>query len=91
MGARTKLSAKGQVMIPKDVRDRLGWAPGTTLEVTEAPGGGIGVRKAGPDKPLSFEEATARLRAAADYRGPSFTEDEWRESIDGMLRNRPEP
>ena len=27
-----RITAKGQVTIPLDVRDRLGWQPGTTVE-----------------------------------------------------------
>lgn len=91
MNARTKVSAKGQVVIPKDVRDRLGWAPGTTLEVTVSPGGSVDLRKPGPDKPLSFAEATAGVRAAAAYHGPSFSEQEWKDSLDKMFRSRPAP
>lgn len=30
---RTRLSTKGQVILPKSVRDHLGWAPGTELSV----------------------------------------------------------
>lgn len=29
----TKLSSKGQVVLPKSVRERHGWTPGTELEV----------------------------------------------------------
>jgi AbrB family looped-hinge helix DNA binding protein len=35
MNARTKVSPSGDVAIPKDVRDRLAWAPGTPLELVE--------------------------------------------------------
>lgn len=44
MNARTKVSPKGDVAIPKDVRDRLAWAPGTPLEVVETPDG-VSLRK----------------------------------------------
>ena len=30
---RTRISSKGQVVLPKEVRDRLGWSAGTELEV----------------------------------------------------------
>ena len=32
----TRLSTKGQLILPKDVRDRHGWRPGTELEVEDA-------------------------------------------------------
>jgi AbrB family looped-hinge helix DNA binding protein len=38
MNTQTKVSAKGQVVIPKDVRDRLNWAEGTRLDVVESAG-----------------------------------------------------
>ena len=34
MKAATKLTTKGQVVIPKPIRDHLKWRPGTRLELT---------------------------------------------------------
>jgi AbrB family looped-hinge helix DNA binding protein len=39
MNMRTKVSPSGDVAIPKDVRDRLAWVPGTPLELVETPDG----------------------------------------------------
>jgi AbrB family looped-hinge helix DNA binding protein len=33
--AKTRLSSEGQVIIPKAVRERQGWQPGTELEVED--------------------------------------------------------
>lgn len=38
MGAFTTMTSKGQLTIPKDVRDRLNLAPGTRFFVTERDG-----------------------------------------------------
>jgi AbrB family looped-hinge helix DNA binding protein len=36
---RTKLSTKGQLIIPQEIRRRLGWHAGTEVEVEEREGG----------------------------------------------------
>ena len=36
---RTRISSKGQIVIPKQIRDRHRWGPGTELAVINAPGG----------------------------------------------------
>jgi AbrB family looped-hinge helix DNA binding protein len=43
MNAETKVSAKGQIVIPKSVRDELDWPAGTRLEV-EKVGGAVTLR-----------------------------------------------
>ena len=50
MKAETHLTTKGQVVIPKPVRDRMKWRIGTCLEV-EATGDGAGVLRARSREP----------------------------------------
>jgi AbrB family looped-hinge helix DNA binding protein len=61
MTAMTKVSAKGQVVIPKDVRDRLRWPQGTELEVVDGPAG-VMLRKKEP----AIRAALDLHRAGAD-------------------------
>lgn len=61
----TALSEKGQVVIPKSVRDQRGWEPGLRL-VVEATPEGVTLR------PLQATraEAAATLLGITRYRGP---------------------
>ena len=61
MNAQTKVSGKGQVVIPKDVRDRLGMVEGTVLDVIESTEG-VFLRRPAKRKKLSVDEASALLR-----------------------------
>ncbi|WAC22405.1 AbrB/MazE/SpoVT family DNA-binding domain-containing protein [Blastomonas sp. SL216] len=65
----TRLSAKGQIVIPKDVRDRLGWAQGHDLEVIQM-GDGVMLRPVTRTQRLSIEEATRELRQIYRHEGP---------------------
>ncbi|HEY0311463.1 MAG TPA: AbrB/MazE/SpoVT family DNA-binding domain-containing protein [Allosphingosinicella sp.] len=80
MNALTKLSAKGQVVIPKATRDRLGLRPGQSLEVVETAGGVL--LKRVPSKGLvSLDEAVRRIRSIVRYEGPPVTIEEMNETI----------
>lgn len=90
MTKHTKVSAKGQIVIPKDVRDRLHWQPGTELEVIDGPAGVMLRAKPPERKKLSFDEALARLRAVVNYKGPVYSDREANAAIDEMFRNDPQ-
>ncbi len=58
----TTVTRKGQVTIPKPVRDRLGIVPGSTVDFELAPDGRVVLVRAGSGQPAS---RFARLRGAA--------------------------
>jgi AbrB family looped-hinge helix DNA binding protein len=72
------LTSKGQTTIPREVRERLGLAPGDVLKFTVLPDGAVIMRHAkpraeslagmlyAPERPLvSMEEMEAAIAAAA--------------------------
>jgi AbrB family looped-hinge helix DNA binding protein len=59
--AKTRLSSKGQVIIPKPVRDRHGWRPGIELDI-EDQGDAIVLRRARPFPPTTVEEVYGCLK-----------------------------
>jgi len=69
MNAKTKLSAKGQVVIPKDVRDHLGLKPGETLEVIET-AGGVLLRPMHRKSGRPTAEILKSLRELTAHKGP---------------------
>lgn len=87
MNARTKLSAKGQIVIPKDVRDRLGWEQGSAIEVVPS-GDGVLLRRPRRAGKRSVEEVASELRKIIDYRGPPIPIEElsWSAEVDARYR-----
>lgn len=78
MTRHTKVSAKGQVVIPKSVREELDWPPGTRLEV-EKVGGAVTLRPAAPPRrKLTLDEFIARRPV---YEGPAKTLEEIDEAV----------
>jgi AbrB family looped-hinge helix DNA binding protein len=73
---RTRLSTKGQLIIPKALRDRHGWAAGTELVVEDRVDGVI-VRLAKSLPPTDFED----LVGSTGYRGPARSLDDMEAAI----------
>ena len=59
----TTMTIKGQVTIPKDVREAAGIKPGDKLDVRATASGGIYI-----EKPGTMSDYEARLRALANRR-----------------------
>jgi AbrB family looped-hinge helix DNA binding protein len=83
MNAYTSISGKGQVVIPKQVRDRLQLVPGDRLEVVERPDG-ILLRRHHRKSAGSFEEITARIRSRMTYDGPPVSLEEMDRAVGDM-------
>jgi AbrB family looped-hinge helix DNA binding protein len=81
MKAVTRLTSKGQVVIPKLVRERVRWRSGTRLAVEALPGGAVCLRPAVDDPvnrlsgcltagdPVGDLEAEHRAEVERDARG----------------------
>ena len=88
MNARTTMSGKGQVVIPKDVRDALGFVAGQKLDVIPS-GDGVFLRPVTRKSGRSAEEIFARLRdIAPPWEGPPATVEDMDRAIDAMMRAR---
>ena len=87
MNAKTTLSAKGQVVIPKDVRDQLGLAPGQVLDVIPM-GGGVLLKPQHRKSGRSFDEIMAGIRARYQHKCPAISIEEMDEAIAQMFRDR---
>lgn len=77
----TKLSSKGQVIIPKDVRDGKGWKSGDELIVEDRPDGVL-LRRKSSFKPTTLDEVIG----IAGYEGPARTVEEMNAAVDEMFR-----
>ncbi len=72
----TKLSSKGQVIIPKEIRNRHHWEPGQELQAIDMDDG-ILLRPASP-----FPETTLReVASCLSYSGKAKTLEEMEEAI----------
>ena len=82
----TRLSSKGQVIIPKALRDALGWRPGMRFEV-EATGDVVLLRPARAFPVTSLDEVAGCL----SWHGPPRSIAEMDEAITLEARKRVQP
>jgi AbrB family looped-hinge helix DNA binding protein len=79
----TKLSSKGQVVLPKSVRDAHGWGPGTEFLVESTPDG-VRLRAKAPFARTQLDEVFASVRHA----GPPRTLEEMDAGIRAAVARR---
>ncbi|HSK75333.1 MAG TPA: AbrB/MazE/SpoVT family DNA-binding domain-containing protein [Thermoanaerobaculia bacterium] len=77
----TRLSTKGQLIIPKEIRDRYGWEPGVELEI-EDQGDHVVVRRVESLPETRLED----LVGCAGYRGPRRSLEEMEQAIMELAR-----
>lgn len=86
MKAQTTLSEKGQVVIPKDVRDALGFVPGQKLDVIRS-GNGVFLVPTHQKSGRTTEDILAHLRMIAPvWNGPSISLEDMDRAVDQMFR-----
>jgi AbrB family looped-hinge helix DNA binding protein len=79
----TTVSTKGQVILPKAIRERRNWAAGTRLLVEDTPDGVL--LKAAPVLAPTRPEDVAGMLA---YRGPPKTLEEMEAAITAEVKRR---
>ncbi|MBV9571471.1 MAG: AbrB/MazE/SpoVT family DNA-binding domain-containing protein [Alphaproteobacteria bacterium] len=79
----TIVSTKGQVILPKAVRDRRRWEPGTRLVVEETPDGVL-LKSTSPFPRTRPEDVCGCLR----YEGPPITIEEMNAGIAEEVKRR---
>jgi len=81
--AKTRLSGKGQVIIPKEVRERHGWRPGAELEVEDR--GDAVVLRAAQAFP---RKSVAQVFGCLKYDGPPLTGGQMNAAVAREARKR---
>ena len=89
MNMHTKISSRGQVVIPKDVRDRLKLDIGTQLEVIEQDDA-VTFRRVGERKSKSFEDCEAAIRSVVSSVGTRGEVEDWHYAIAAKFEKSPD-
>lgn len=79
----TVVSTKGQVVLPKDVRERRNWPPGTRLVVEET-AEGVLLRPGRPTRVTTLDDVVGMVK----YHGPPHTIEEMNQGVlDGVAED----
>lgn len=81
----TRLSSRGQIVLPKEIRDEHHWSPGQEFEIVEA-SEGILLRPRSPFPETTFED----VRGATQYEGARIPNEQLtgKEALRKMKTNR---
>ncbi len=79
----TRLSSKGQIILPKAVREMHGWAPGTDFSVEDT-ADGVLLRPLKTTQPTRLDDVVGCLQV----RGPARTIEEMDAAISNEARAR---
>jgi len=79
----TKVSTKGQVVLPKAIRDRHAWTGGTRLIVEDRPDGVL-LKRVEEKKKLTIDDWAGIIK----YKGPPRTIEEMNAAIVEEVRRR---
>lgn len=71
MRYETSMTVKGQITVPKDVRDLLGLKPGQKVGIETDPDGTVRIVRSGPTPPMTKEEFLKRIAKARELYRPS--------------------
>lgn len=88
MTLQTKLSSKGQIVIPKGIREALRLKPGEMLAVTLKGRKIIMEPPEPPRQKISFDEFRRRVPR---YEGPPATIEEMNHAVDRMFAQKGRP
>ncbi|HYD06124.1 MAG TPA: AbrB/MazE/SpoVT family DNA-binding domain-containing protein [Reyranella sp.] len=80
---RTRLSTKGQVILPKAIRDKHRWKPGTALDIEDRPDGVL-LKPVEAKKKLTIDDWAGIVK----YKGPPKSIEEMNAAIDEEFKAR---
>ena len=79
----TTIDAAGRIVVPKRLREELGFKPGQTLELSAADGR---LEVEHPTTPVRLEKRDGQLVAVADREMPTLTAEMVRDTLEQIRR-----